>query len=147
MLEGKGLHFGKDAKMVVPPASADHGIVFKRTDVKGDQAYVKASFENVSKTYLRTQLTNSVGVSIITAEHILAAFAGLGIHNALIELNEAEVPIFDGSSRIFVKAILEAGVVELEKKTKLYKVVKSIRVGNSDAWAELRPANTFAIDF
>ena len=62
-------------------------------------------------------------------------------------MNEAEVPIFDGSSRIFVKAILEAGVAELDKKTKLYKVVKSIRVGNSDAWAELRPANTFSIDF
>ena len=147
MLEGKGLHFGKDAKMIVHPASADHGIVFKRTDVRDDHAYVKASFENVSKTYLRTQLTNSMGVSIITTEHILASFAGLGIHNALIELNEAEVPIFDGSSRIFVKAILEAGVAELEKKTKLYKVVNSIRVGNSDAWAELRPANTFSIDF
>ena len=147
MLEGKGLHFGKDAKMIVHPASADHGIVFKRTDVRDDHAYVKASFENVSKTYLRTQLTNSMGVSIITAEHILAAFAGLGIHNALIELNEAEVPILDGSSRMFVKAILEAGVAELEKKTKLYKVVNSIRVGNSDAWAELRPANTFSIDF
>jgi len=104
MLEGKGLHFGKDAKMIVHPASADHGIVFKRTDVRDEHAYVNASFENVSKTYLRTQLTNSMGVSIITAEHILAAFAGLGIHNALIELNEAEVPIFDGSSRIFVKA-------------------------------------------
>ena len=147
MLEGKGLHFGKDVKMIVHPASADHGIVFKRTDVRDDHAYVKASFENVSKTYLRTQLTNSMGVSIITAEHILAAFAGLGIHNALIELNEAEVPILDGSSRMFVKAILEAGVAELEKKTKLYKVVNSIRVGNSDAWAELRPANTFSIDF
>ena len=95
-LQGRGLHFGKDAKMVVHPASADHGIVFKRLDIKGDQAYIKASFKNVSKTYLRTQLTNSMGVSIITAEHILAAFAGLGIHNALIELNEAEVPIFDG---------------------------------------------------
>ena len=147
MLKGKGLHFGKDAKMIVHPASADHGIVFKRTDVRDDHAYVNASFENVSKTYLRTQLTNSMGVSIITAEHILAAFAGLGIHNALIELNEAEVPILDGSSRMFVKAILEAGVAELEKKTKLYKVVNSIRVGNSDAWAELRPANTFSIDF
>ena len=147
ILEGKGLHFGKDAKVIVHPASADHGIVFKRTDLKDNQAYVKASFENVSKTYLRTQLTNSMGVSIITAEHILAAFAGLGIHNALIELNEAEVPIFDGSSRIFVKAILEAGVSELEKKTKLYKVVNSIRVGNPDAWAELRPANTFSINF
>ncbi len=147
MLKGKGLHFGKDAKMIVHPASADHGIVFKRTDVRDDHAYVNASFENVSKTYLRTQLTNSMGVSIITAEHILAAFAGLGIHNALIELNEAEVPILDGSSRMFVKAILEAGVAELEKKTKLYKVVNRIRVGNSDAWAELRPANTFSIDF
>ena len=60
MLEGKGLHFGKDAKMIVHPAPADHGVVFKRTDVKDDRAYVKASFDNVSKTYLRTQLTNSM---------------------------------------------------------------------------------------
>ena len=146
-LEGKGLHSGKNVKMIVHPASANHGIVFKRTDIKRKYAYVKASFDNVSQTYLRTQLSNNVGVSIITAEHILASFAGLGIHNALIELNEAEVPIFDGSSRVFVKAILESGVTELEKKTKLYKVVNSIRVGNSDAWAELTPSNTFSIDF
>ena len=70
MLEGKGLHFGKNVRMIVHPASAGHGVVFKRLDVKGDQAYIKASFENVSKTYLRTQLTNSFGVSVITAEHI-----------------------------------------------------------------------------
>ena len=118
-LKGRGLHFGKDVEIVVHPAPADHGIVFKRTDVDNRHAYIKASFKNVSKTYLRTQLTNSFGVSIITAEHILAAFAGLGIHNALIELNEAEVPILDGSSRTFVKAILEAGVSELTKK--IYK--------------------------
>ena len=146
-LDGKGLHFGKDVRMAVHPAPADHGIVFKRTDMKGDRAYIKASFENVSKTYLRTQLTNRFGVSIITAEHILAAFAGLGIHNALVELSEDEVPIFDGSSRVFVKAILESGVNELNKKIKLYQVVNSIRVGSSNAWAELRPAKTFSIDF
>ena len=70
VLEGKGLHFGKDVRMIVHPARAGHGIVFKRLDVKGDQAYIKASFENVSKTYLRTQLTNSFGVSVITAEHL-----------------------------------------------------------------------------
>ena len=146
-LDGRGLHFDKDVRVIVHPAPANHGIVFKRTDVEDSRAYVKASFENVSKTYLRTQLTNSFGVSIITAEHILAAFAGLGIHNALIELSEAEVPILDGSSRIFVKAMLESGVIELKKKIRLYQVVNSIRVGNSDAWAELRPANKFSIDF
>ena len=112
-LEGRGLHFGRNARIVVHPAPADHGIVFKRTDVDHRHAYIKASFENVSKTYLRTQLTNCFGVSVITAEHILAAFAGLGIHNALIELSEAEVPILDGSSRTFVKSILETGVNEL----------------------------------
>ena len=147
VLDGKGLHLGKDVRMTMHPAPADHGIVFKRSDVKGDRAYIKASFENVSKTYLRTQLTNSFGVSIITAEHILAALAGLGIHNALVELSEAEVPIFDGSSRVFVKAILQSGVIELKKKTKLYQVVNSIRVGSLNAWAELRPAKTFSIDF
>ena len=146
-LEGRGLHSGKDVSIVVYPAPADHGIVFKRTDVDYRRAYIKASFENVSKTYLRTQLTNSFGVSIITAEHILAAFAGLGIHNALIELSDAEVPILDGSSRIFVKAILEAEVIELKKKIELYQVVNTIRVGSSDAWAELRPANKFSINF
>ena len=146
-LDGRGLHFGRDVRAVVHPAPANHGIVFKRTDVQDSRAYVKASFENVSKTYLRTQLTNSFGVSIITAEHILAAFAGLGIHNALVELSDAEVPILDGSSRIFVKAILESEVIELKEKIHIYKVVNSIRVGNSDAWAELRPAKMFSIDF
>ena len=146
-LDGRGLHFGKDVRIIVHPAPANYGIVFKRTDVEDSCAYVKASFENVSKTYLRTQLTNSFGVSIITAEHILAAFAGLGIHNALIELSEAEVPILDGSSRVFVKAIIESEVVELKKKINLYQVVNSIRVGNADAWAELRPAKKFSIDF
>ena len=146
-LEGRGLHFGKDVSIVVHPAPADHGVIFRRTDVDHHHAYIKASFENVSKTYLRTQLTNGFGVSIVTAEHILAAFAGLGIHNALIELSEAEVPILDGSARPFVKAILEAGVSELAKKIDLYQVVKSIRVGNADAWAELRPARKFSIDF
>ena len=146
-LDGRGLHFGRDVRAVVHPAPANHGIVFKRTDVQDSRAYVKASFENVSKTYLRTQLTNSFGVSIITAEHILAAFAGLGIHNALVELSDAEVPILDGSSRIFVKAILESEVIELKEKIHIYQVVNSIRVGNSDAWAELRPAKMFSIDF
>ena len=146
-LYGRGLHFGKDVRIMVHPAPANHGIVFKRTDVRDSHSYVKASFENVSKTYLRTQLTNSFGVSVITAEHILAAFAGLGIHNALIELSEAEVPILDGSSRIFVKAILESEVIELKEKINIYQVVNSIRAGNSDAWAELRPANMFSIDF
>ncbi len=146
-LKGRGLHLGRDVEIVVHPAPADHGIVFKRTDVDASHACIKASFENVSKTYLRTQLTNSFGISIVTPEHILAAFAGLGIHNALIELGEEEIPILDGSSRIFVKAILESGVAELDKKINLYQVVNSIRVGNSDAWAELRPAKTFSIDF
>jgi UDP-3-O-[3-hydroxymyristoyl] N-acetylglucosamine deacetylase len=146
-LHGKGLHTGKDVRVTVHPASADHGIVFKRSDIKGRKSYVRARFDNVSKTYLRTQLTNNYGVSIITAEHILAAFAGLGIHNALIELSQAEVPIFDGSSRVFVKAILNVGIFELEKKIKLFEVVNSIRVGDSNAWAELRPADKFTIDF
>lgn len=146
-LDGQGLHSGKKAKIVVHPAPADHGIIFKRSDVKGHHAYIKANFDNVSKTYLRTQLSNKHGISIITAEHILAAFAGLGINNVLIEVDEAEIPILDGSSRIFVKAILNSGILELDKKIKLYQVVNRIRVGDSDAWAEFRPANKFSIDF
>ncbi len=146
-LHGKGLHTGKDVRVLVHPASPDHGIVFKRSDIKGRHSYVRARFDNVSKTYLRTQLTNNYGVSIMTAEHILAAFAGLGIHNALIELSQAEVPIFDGSSRVFVKAMLNVGISELEKKIKLFEVVNSIRVGDDNAWAELRPADKFSIDF
>ena len=146
-LDGRGLHFGKDVTITVHPATADYGIVFKRLDIKSDNSLIKASFENVSKTHLRTQLTNSAGVSVITAEHILAAFAGLGIHNALVELSEAELPIFDGSSRTFVKAILQSGVVELSKRIKVYEVVNRIRVGSSNAWAELRPAKMFSIGF
>ena len=71
----------------------------------------------------------------------------MGINNVLIEVDEAEIPILDGSSRIFVKAILNSGILELDKKIKLYQVVNRIRVGDSDAWAEFRPADKFSIDF
>ena len=64
MIEGKGLHSGRDVRIVVHPAPADHGIVFERSDIKGDSAFVKAKFENVSKTYLRTELTNSSGFQL-----------------------------------------------------------------------------------
>ena len=143
---GVGLHTGKEVSINIIPSEPNTGILFKRVDLKNNNLVVPNVY-NVSNATLCTTISNECGVSVSTIEHLMGAFYGLGIDNALIEINSQEVPILDGSARTFVKAILEAGVFELAKKINLYQVVKSIRVGNADAWAELRPAKKFSIDF
>jgi UDP-3-O-[3-hydroxymyristoyl] N-acetylglucosamine deacetylase len=147
MLKGIGLHTGTVVSIKVCPASADHGIVFKRVDLSTGDNLVKASFENVTETYLRTELSNKSGVSITTAEHLLAAFAGTGLQNAIVEISSKEVPIFDGSSKVFVREILKAGLKEQDKALSIFEVIKPFRVELSESWAEVRPASKFAIDF
>ncbi len=146
-LSGKGLHTGNKARVTVHPAPVDHGIVFKRTDQPLFKSLIKASFKNVTETFLRTELSNEFGISVTTAEHLLAALAGTGIQNALIELNSKEIPILDGSSLVFVKEILKVGIAEQDKVLTLFKVVRPFRVENGNSWAEVKPANKFAINF
>ncbi len=121
IFEGKGLHTGLHCKMTILPAPADHGIVFKRIDL-GEENFVEASWRNVGGTSRSTALCKE-GVEIMTIEHLLAAFSGLGIDNALVTLNSVELPILDGSSRPYVEAILADGL-ELQNVPRRYLGVK-----------------------
>jgi hypothetical protein len=110
--DGIGLHSGAAVSMSVLPAGTNHGIWFRRTDCTGSatQTDVRARWDNVTPTQLCTRIENASGTFVSTIEHIMAALAGCGITNALIEINGPEVPIMDGSSAGFVQGLLDAGV-------------------------------------
>ena len=143
---GVGLHSGARVSMTLHPAPADHGIVFRRTDIVGGQAEIAAEWQNVVDSQLCTAVANRDGVAIQTIEHLMAAFAGLGIDNALVELNGPEVPIMDGSAAPFVFLIECAGIAELEEPRRAVVVVKPITVGDNGKRASFAPAPGFAVD-
>ena len=122
---GIGLHTGKKISLYLKPAPVDSGIIFKRIDV--DSRSINATLENVFDTRLSTTLSNNE-VKISTVEHLLSALAGLGIDNALVELDGPEVPIMDGSSRPFVFMIQSAGIKEQNSPKKFIKIKKTIKV-------------------
>ena len=101
--QGVGLHSGKPARMTVRPAGAEHGIWFKRTDILLGDALVPARWDAVEVTPLCTRIVNGAGVTVSTIEHIMAALAGCGVHNALVEIDGPEVPILNGSAAPFVR--------------------------------------------
>ncbi|MBV0890684.1 UDP-3-O-acyl-N-acetylglucosamine deacetylase [Paracoccus sp. Z118] len=148
--KGVGLHSGAAARMVLRPAPAGHGIVFLRTDVDGG-ARIPARWDLVTPSRLCTLLEGKGGVTISTIEHIMAALAGTGVHNALIELDGPEVPILDGSAAPFVNGILEAGLRGQSAPLRAIRVLKTVVVREGESYACLTPADhlemAFAIDF
>jgi UDP-3-O-[3-hydroxymyristoyl] N-acetylglucosamine deacetylase len=144
---GVGLHSGKPVRMVIEPASADYGIWFRRVDVLDGDSMIAARWDNVEQSPLCTKIKNTNGVTVSTIEHIMAALAGCGVHNALIEIDGPEVPIMDGSSAPFVKGILSRGLQEQTSPIRAIKIEKPIRAQLGDAWAELLPADNLEIDF
>ena len=146
-LVGTGLHSGRPARLVISPAPVGHGVVFCRTDVVDRDCRIKARWDNVSDTVLNTRISNEAGVEVSTIEHLMAAIAGCGIHNALIEIDGPEVPIFDGSSVRFARAFLDAGVIPQAAPVDMIRILKPVRVERGDAFAELRPHQGFEIDF
>ena len=149
--EGVGLHSGIPAMMIVNPASAETGIWFRRTDIDHGDRMIAARWNMVSDARLCTKIENESGVSVSTIEHIMAALAGCGIQNAIIEIDGPEVPILDGSSAKFVAAILDRGVRELDAPVQALRVLKPVEVRVGDGFARLEPAETmemrFHIDF
>ena len=141
---GVGLHTGKKVSLTLKPAEADAGITFIRTDIKSKP--IKASFDNVNDTRLQTSLSNNE-VRISTVEHLLSALAGLGIDNAIIELDGPEVPIMDGSARPFVFMIQSAGIKEQDAPKKFIKVTKPIEVRQNEKWARIEPFDGFKVAF
>ena len=146
-LTGIGLHSGAPVTMTLHPAAADHGILFRRSDVAGDGADILARWDRVADTRLCSALGNEQGVSVGTVEHLMAALAGCGIDNALVELDGPEVPVMDGSSKAFVDLIRGAGVVELDAPRRVIRVLKAVSVEQGQARAELAPAPVFSLDF
>ena len=145
--KGVGLHSGVTVNMTVLPAAAHHGIWFRRTDVTGSNAFVPALWDAVNPTPLCTKVENTDGVVISTIEHIMAALAGCGIRNALIEVDGAEVPIMDGSSAEFVRGILAKGVQKQNVGGFALRVLKTVEVATDTGWARLEPARNLSIDF
>ena len=144
---GIGLHSGKPAKICIKPSSPDTGIVFKRIDLK-DNNLIYPNFMNVSNTSLNTTISNSNGVKVSTIEHLMGALFGIGIDNALIELDNEEVPILDGSAKVFIEKILTAGLELSNKPIKIIKINKKIEFKNGDKFISIEPSKlSLDIDF
>ena len=124
--EGIGLHSGKNSKIRLLPCNDDQGIIFKRVDLRKNNI-IKADYRNVSSAKLCTTLENSSGVKVSTVEHLLAALYIVGIDNAIIEVNNQEIPIMDGSSKDFVQILKKTGNKKLNKKRKYLKILDNGR--------------------
>jgi UDP-3-O-[3-hydroxymyristoyl] N-acetylglucosamine deacetylase len=147
-LEGIGVHSGAPVRITLHPAIANTGIVFLRTGLPdGVDRSIPARREAVGATELCTVIGEPSGASVSTIEHLMAAFAGMGIDNVTVEIDGPEVPIMDGSSSFFVDAIDQAGVETLSAPRKILKVLKPVRFEHGTSWAELKPRDRgFAID-
>jgi UDP-3-O-[3-hydroxymyristoyl] N-acetylglucosamine deacetylase len=145
-LVGTGLHSGRPVRMTLRPADSG-GIRFRRVDVTDRDNVVPARYDHVNDTRLSTGLANSAGVTVSTVEHLMAAFAGCGVHNAIVDLDGPEVPIMDGSARRFVGAILRVGLRETDARLRAIEILVPVRHEEGGAMAELLPAPELSIAF
>ena len=146
-LQGVGLHNGVEVNLTIKPSKPNTGIIFKRVDINSNNI-IHANFKNVVEPILCTQLRNENGVTVSTVEHLMAAFYGEGIDNALVEIDAPEIPIMDGSAVDFVDAIRSAGVEEQNEPRKFIKVLKKIEVKDGKKFISIEPLNQdLIIDF
>ncbi|MEM9523206.1 MAG: UDP-3-O-acyl-N-acetylglucosamine deacetylase [Pseudomonadota bacterium] len=144
---GPGLHSGMTGRVTVRPAPAEYGIWFRRVDADRSHSLIAARYHNVRHAPLCTRLANAADVSVSTVEHIMAALAGCGVHNALIEVEGPEIPILDGSAISFVEAIVDGGLRMLDVPVRAIEVLKSVEVSTGSARARLDPADSLSIGF
>ena len=142
---GVGLHSGDTVYLTLRPAAPNSGITFRRVDLD-PVVEIEAKAENVGETLLSTSLVQH-GQSVSTVEHLLSAFAGLGIDNALIDINAAEVPIMDGSAGPFVFLIQSAGIEEQSVAKQFIRIKKPIILEDGDKWAKFEPFDGFKVSF
>ena len=146
-LQGVGLHNGVKVNLVVKPADPNTGIIFKRVDLD-DNNIIKAKYDNVIEPVLCTKLKNSDGISVSTIEHLMAAFYGEGIDNAVVEIDAPEIPIMDGSAFDFVEAIKSSGIKEQNKPREFIKVLKKIEIKDGQKYFSIEPLDRdLIIDF
>jgi len=143
---GVGLHTGKKVYLTLSPAPVDSGIVFRRTDVT-PAAVIPVSAQGVRNTQLATRLYNENDIHVSTIEHLMAAFAGLGIDNCLVDVSAEEIPIMDGSAAPFVFLVQSAGIQEQAASKKFIRIKKPVEVRVGDKWARFEPFDGFKVDF
>ena len=143
---GIGLHKGNKVNLTLRQAPANTGLIFRRTDLE-PAVDIPARADWVRDTQLCTCLINEENIRISTVEHLLAALAGVGIDNAIIEVDSHEIPIMDGSSHPFVYLLQSAGIEEQSAAKKFIRIKEPVRVEDGDKWAELLPHDGFRIDF
>ena len=140
-LKGQGLHTGRSCAIKILPAEADQGIIFKRTDLDKNNL-IKANYKNVSSAKLCTTLENKFGVKVSTVEHLLASFYISGIDNAIVEIDNEEVPIMDGSAVIFINEIQKQNLKELSKKRKYLRVLKKVDLVDGEKKISIEKGNS-----
>ena len=146
-ISGVGLHSGKIVKICIKPSDPDTGIVFKRTDLR-DNNLILPNFSNVSNTSLNTTISNEFGVKVSTIEHLMGALFGLGIDNALIEIDNEEVPILDGSAKEFIGKIMSAGLRVSNSPIKIIKINKKVEFKDGQRVISIEPSKlSLDIDF
>ena len=144
---GIGLHNGTQVNLVVKPANDNYGIKFCRTDIDKDDL-INANYQNVVEPILCTKIQNKNGTTVSTVEHLMAAFFGEGIDNALVEIDASEVPILDGSASEFVDKIRSVGVKEQKELRKFIKVMKKVEIQDGKKYMSIEPLDSdLVIDF
>ena len=147
-LEGVGLHSGVNVNVLIKPADPDTGIIFKRTDVESSRSVIEANYKNVSSSELCTKIKNSHGIAVSTIEHLMAAFYGEGVDNAIVEIDGPEVPIMDGSAFDFVESIRAVGIQEQNFSKEIIKVLKKIEIKEGSKFISIEPCEKdLIIDF
>ena len=144
---GIALHSGHIVNVCIKPALPNFGIVFKRIDLNGDNL-VYPNFMNVTNTMLNTSIENEFGVKVSTIEHLMCALFGLGIDNALIEIDNEEIPILDGSAKVFIEKIILAGIEVSDYPIKIIKINKEVYYSEDNRYINIKPSTlSLDIDF
>ena len=144
---GVALHSGLEVNISIKPAEPNFGIIFKRVDLSVDNI-VYPNFMNVTNTSLNTTVENEFGVKVSTIEHLMGALFGLGIDNALIEIDNEEVPILDGSAKEFIEKIKSSGVKISESPIKIIKINKTVKYNDGERFISIQPSTlSLDIDF
>ena len=144
--KGIGLHSGKESNVTIMPGDESSGILFKRVDLNNNNL-INANYKNVSSTTLSTTLQNKYGIKVSTVEHLLAALYIAGIDSAIIEIDNEEVPIMDGSAKDFLKILNKTNTKQLNKKINYLKVLEKIELQDGNRKILITPSNSFEVDF
>ena len=145
---GIGLHSGKKVNLKIKEGLPNSGIIFKRTDVKDKNNIVIPIYHNVCETNLCTTISNEDGIKISTIEHLMAAFYGLGIDNAIVEIDSQEVPILDGSAKNWIELIKKSGIKSLNSPIKIIKIEKNVEINDGEKFIKIEKSNvSLDIDF